>query len=147
MPDPTPNTPLELDTLLPAIQRALPGVDAAAAFSAVMCALEQRLTRGEATHVFKALPLSVRPLVAACTLHRSEAAPKFDERTFLERVAAHASVPVDQAERVARTVLSIAQTRLSPELFEHVASQLPSDLELLWREAWADAHPPAATGT
>jgi uncharacterized protein (DUF2267 family) len=101
-----------------------------------MCAFTQRLTQGEARHVLTDVPLSVGTLFARCVLHRDERASAFDLPSFLETVAAHLNLSADEAEPVARAVLSVIQSCLSPEVVGHVASQLPAELELLWREVW-----------
>lgn len=109
------------------------------ALTAVMCTLAQRLTRGEARHLLVGLPASVSTFFSECALERDEAAETFDLRVFFQRVATQLDIPVEAAEPIARTVISLVQQRLSPEVFEHVASQLPADIELMWREAAASA--------
>jgi uncharacterized protein (DUF2267 family) len=114
-----------LDELRPLVQ---PEVNAHDAFGAVMCALTQRLTRGEALHLLVNVPLAVRPLFASCTLERDEPAEVFDLPELLRRVASKLNVSVEEADPIARAVLVVVQRRLSPEVFEHVASQLPADI-------------------
>lgn len=123
-----------LDKLRSLVQ---PEVNAHDAFGAVMCALTQRLTRGEARHVLVNVPLAVRPLFAPCTLERNEPAETFDLPELLRRVASKLNIPVEEAEPIARAVMVVVQCRLSPEVSEHVESQLPADIELMWREAAA----------
>jgi uncharacterized protein (DUF2267 family) len=123
-----------------------PHVRADDALIAVMCTLAQRLTRGEAQHLLVSLPVSVGTFFSNCALQRDEAADTFDLRGFFDRVALRLKIPVDAAEPITRRVISLVQRRLPPEVFEHVASQLPADIELMWREAAVAAGPASAQG-
>jgi uncharacterized protein (DUF2267 family) len=92
------------------------------------------------------LLVSVSTFFSECALQRDEAAETFDLRGFFDRVATRLKIPVEAAELITRTVISLVQRRLSPEVFEHVAGQLPADIELMWREAAASAGAAPAQG-
>lgn len=113
------------------------------ALTAVMCALARRLTRGEARHLIVNLPPSVRVFFSECALERDEPAAAFDLRGLLERVAAPLKISVEEAEPITRAVMAQVQRQMTPDVFDHVAGQLPADIELVWREvAAANAAPP-----
>lgn len=109
-----------------------PGIDAAAAFMAVMCTFAQRLSRGEARHVLLGLPITLRPLVTSCMLHRDELATPFHRDELVHRVAEHLGTADDVAEDVVRAVFSAVKTCLPSKDVEDAASQLPGDLRALW---------------
>lgn len=133
--------------IIQALSRVLPRhVRADEALSAVLCALTQRLTRGEAIHVLVNLPASVRTFFAECVLEREEPADTFELSELFERVATHLGIPVEEAELIAREAISLVQPRLSREVFEHVAAQLPADIELMWREVAGSARAMPAQG-
>jgi uncharacterized protein (DUF2267 family) len=106
------------------------GTDAAAA---VMCVLAQRLSGGEARDLVMTLPEGLRPRVQACARHRGERGEAFDYDEFLRRVAAHLDVSGAMAEEITRTVFAAVGRTLPVKERQDVASQLPWDLEQLWR--------------
>jgi uncharacterized protein (DUF2267 family)/quercetin dioxygenase-like cupin family protein len=110
------------------------GASPADAFTAVMCALCDRLSGGEARDVLLGLPASVRPLVEQCVVHRGETAAVFDRRQLLRRIGSHLGIDDDHAADLARAVFG-AVKRVLPEKEVHdVTSQLPADLVELWLE-------------
>jgi uncharacterized protein (DUF2267 family) len=108
-----------------------PGVRGADAAAAVLCVLEQRLSGGEARDLV--VPERLRPGVQACARHRGERGEAFDYDEFLRRVAAHLDVSGPEAEEIARTVFAAVRRTLPVKQRQDVASQLPWDLEQLWR--------------
>jgi uncharacterized protein (DUF2267 family) len=112
-----------------------PGIDGAAAFMAVMCIFSQRLSGGEARHVFLGLPGTLRPLVTSCMLHRDEPAPRFDRDELLRRVSEHLGTSAAAAEDITRTVFAAVKRCLPAKDIEDAASQLPPSLRALWLEA------------
>jgi uncharacterized protein (DUF2267 family) len=71
--------------------------------------------------------------VHACARHRGERGEAFDYDEFLGRVAAHLDVSWPAAEEIARTVFAAVRRMLPVKERQDVASQLPQDLEQLWR--------------
>jgi uncharacterized protein (DUF2267 family) len=124
------------EQVLAAIERAMrsppPGVDGAAAFTAVMCILAQRLSGGEARHISLALPSTLRSLVTPCALHRDEPAEPFGSVEFFRRVAAHLGTSELAAEAIAHAVFASVKRILPLQEIEDIASQLPLDLRALW---------------
>jgi uncharacterized protein (DUF2267 family) len=110
-----------------------PGVRGAGAAAAVLCVLEQRLSEGEARDLVVTLPEGLRPRVQACARHRGERGEAFDYDEFLRRVAAHLDVSGPKAEEITRTVFAAVRRTLPVKEQQDVASQLPWDLEQLWR--------------
>jgi uncharacterized protein (DUF2267 family) len=108
-------------------------ISAGEAISAVMCALTERLTSGEAHELLEALPRSVRPLFARCDGHRGRRpVAKLDRAEFLDRVARHLAVTPAHAELVCAAVFEAVSDELPPKLADDVAHQLPRDLQELW---------------
>lgn len=112
-----------------------PGVDAAAAFLAVMCLFSKRLSGGEARHLYLALPSTLRPLLTGCMIHRDERPDAFDRAQLIRRVARHFAVTESSAERISRAVLRATKRCLPPKEVGDAASQLPPDLRELWLTA------------
>ena len=82
------------------------------------------------------LPEGIRPRVQACARHRGERGEAFDYDQFLRRVAARLGVSAPKAEEIARTVFAAVRQTLPVKEQQDVASQLPWDLEQLWRSTW-----------
>ena len=110
-----------------------PGVRGTDAAAAVLCVLAQRLSGGEARDLVVTLPEGLRPRVQACARHRGERGEAFDYDEFLRRVAAHLDVSWPKAEEITRTVFAAVRRTLPVKEQQDVASQLPRDLEQLWR--------------
>lgn len=110
-------------------------IDVADAFMAVMCTFTQRLSGGEARHVLLGLPSSIRPIVTACMLHRSEIPDVFDREELMRRAADHLGTDAESAELVVRAVLRAVKECLPQKDLEDTATQLPHDLRTLWSEA------------
>lgn len=125
----------EADALLREVETSgalPPGVSADAAVSAVLCTLAMRLSGGEASDFFAALPEGIRPLMRTCTLHQGISAQLFDKAGFVRKVAHHFGVRDEQAEPLARAVLRATRTRISEGELHGVEGQLPKELKELW---------------
>jgi uncharacterized protein (DUF2267 family) len=110
-------------------------IDGGAVFAAVMCIFSQRLSGGEARHVWLALPNTLRALVTACMLHRDEAAVPFSRDEFLHRVSEHLGTPAALSEKLVRIVFAAVKRCLPDREIQNAASQLPPDLRILWLES------------
>jgi uncharacterized protein (DUF2267 family) len=106
------------------------GTDAAVA---VLCALTQPLSGGEARALVVTLPEGLRPRVQACARHRGERGEAFDYDEFPRRVAAQLGVSAPKAEEITRTVFAAVRRTLPVKEQQDVASLLPWELEQLWR--------------
>lgn len=109
-----------------------PGIDGAEAFTAVMCIFSQRLSGGEARHLWGDLPATLRPSVRSCMIHRAEAAAIFDRHELVHRVATHLGTNAHDAEDVIRAVFVAVRSCLPAKDVHDVASQLPRDLREMW---------------
>lgn len=108
------------------------GVHGEDAFSAVMCALSERLSGGEARDLLLGLPHSLRPFVDSCIMHRPEAGRVFGCNELLRRVEDHLHVDASRAEATVHAGLSEVKRVLPEKAVLDVASQLPADLLELW---------------
>jgi uncharacterized protein (DUF2267 family)/quercetin dioxygenase-like cupin family protein len=127
-----------------------PGTSAENAFSAVMCALCDRISGGEARDLLLGLPESVRPLLERCVVHRGEPSAVFDRDQLLQRIAAHLGTEPSTAERITRAVFAAVRRVLPEKEILDVASQLPAELVDLWQPDGAkkrDARPARAAST
>lgn len=125
----------EADALLREVETSgalPPGVSADAAVSGVLCTLAMRLSGGEASDFFAALPQGIRPLLRTCTLHQGITAQLFDRAGFVRKVAHHFGVDDDAAEPLARAVLRATRARISEGELHGVEGQLPKELKELW---------------
>jgi uncharacterized protein (DUF2267 family) len=123
-----------------ATRAALPvQVTAEAATAAVMCALTQRLTTGQANALVQALPPPVATLFGTCVQHRVGPVSGMRRPEMLEAIAAHLGVSPARAEAICRAVLSAVRDTLPPEVAANVVAQLPADLGKLWQ---AGTEPP-----
>ncbi|MBX3207749.1 MAG: DUF2267 domain-containing protein [Labilithrix sp.] len=103
------------------------------AITAVMCALMDRLTAGEAHYLIEAMPASMRPFFATCVRHRAgQPTMRIDHVEFLERVAEHLGVTPAHAELVCEVVFDAVRSELPDKLVDDVAHQLPRGLQQLW---------------
>lgn len=112
-----------------------PGVTSSAAFSAVMCALAERLSAGEVDDVLLSLPEGIRELVAQCSLHRGERGIVFGRQGLVDRVAEHLAIDQLDALPVITGVFATVKRILPWKEVSDVTSQLPSDLRELWLAA------------
>lgn len=113
--------------------RLPPEVAPEEAIAAVMCALVDRLTAGEAHYLFEALPASMRSTFATCVRHRTgKLTLKLNRTEFLERVAEHLGVTPSHAEIVCEAVFDAVRSELPDQLVGDIAHQLPRGLQELW---------------
>ncbi|NBD10254.1 DUF2267 domain-containing protein [Corallococcus silvisoli] len=111
---------------------ALPPALAECAAVSVLGALERRLMPDGARNLESQLP---RLLVAF--LPPAEERPprtrRFGREALVESVAEDLQMPVERAELVVRSVLRAFQDQISEGEADKVASNLPADLQALWR--------------
>ncbi|MFE6286461.1 DUF2267 domain-containing protein [Streptomyces sp. NPDC057877] len=108
------------------------------ATEAVLTTLAERLPSGLAHHMAAQLP----PGLAVSVLQATEPqAERFDLTTLAGRVAARAGTNEDTAVREATAVFEVLDAALAPELMDHVAEALPSDIRELLPVARADEGP------
>ncbi|MDA8165996.1 MAG: DUF2267 domain-containing protein [Desulfobacteraceae bacterium] len=113
-------------------QEMLPaGVEAADAVAAVLCALAQRLSAGEARQLIDALPFWLGPMLRPCAVHFEAAAP-FARGEFLARVAEHLQVESEAAGPLTGAVFAAVRKRLPPKEINDVRTQLPQELREWW---------------
>ena len=94
--------------------------------------LSFRVSRGEAQDMAGALPPTLREIVQPCAVHRAERPDIFGRVEFLETLAQHLQITIDQGAAVARAVFSAIQTEMPIDEVMSVEGQLPSDLQQLW---------------
>lgn len=117
------------------------------ATAAVLCALTQRISAGEAEQFLNELPAGMRGLLGPCVVHREGAVERFGEAGFFARVGNHLQIGPEEAERVTETVFAAVRARLSGREIRHIESQLPADLKTLWLPPSAHPTPPKAEFT
>jgi uncharacterized protein (DUF2267 family) len=125
--------PVDPHPILTQIEKTVPlpeGVTGVGAFTVVMRVLTHRLSRGEARHLVERLPADLKPLVEGALEGRGEEPEVFDLSDFLARV--HKLLLVDDPEQVSRAVFRAVYEYLPADVFEHVMSQLPGELQDLW---------------
>jgi uncharacterized protein (DUF2267 family) len=110
-----------------------PHLKAPEAAGAVLCTLSRRLRGVEAQNLARALPPTLRGVVQPCVLHRDEQPELFDREQFLDTLARHLQIQVDEAATVARTVFTVIQGQMSREEISMIEGELPVDLRELWR--------------
>ncbi|MBI2893852.1 MAG: DUF2267 domain-containing protein [Deltaproteobacteria bacterium] len=140
--------PIEAPSFLRSVEEEveLPAhVTARDAVRAVFCTMADRLA-GERP---AATPPILEPLLRRCARHQGQgrATAIFDRTQVLRELAEHVGVGPEQAERIARAVLSALRGRLTEEEREDVAAGLPDDLVYLWRGPSPRAAHAAAVGS
>lgn len=111
------------------------GIAPSAAFTAVMAALFERLSAGEALDVLIGLPDELRPLLEGPALDRPERPRTFHRDELFTIVAERLHVARDVAARLVPIVLTAAKRLLPMKEIDDVASQLPADLREIWLAA------------
>jgi uncharacterized protein (DUF2267 family) len=90
---------------------------------ATLATLAARITRGEAEDLAAHLPLELQgPLLTG-----KNEADGFDPAEFERRVAEHAGVSEDEAQRGIRAVFATIAEAVSPGEFDDVLAQLPAE--------------------
>lgn len=123
-----------LDEMVGEIIRALT-CDEAFAWSAlaeVLCALEHRLSGGEARLLAEELPWRLRQILRSCQPQAAEPPHPIGRKGFLEHLELRLDVDRGRAEQVAQAVFTAVRRNISPERARDVSAQLPSDLKALW---------------
>jgi uncharacterized protein (DUF2267 family) len=106
------------------------------ALAAVMCVLS-RVSGQEAGGLASALPPAASALLKPCPQHPPDRPDEFGLDGFVERVAGHLQVSLEEAGAITWAVFAVVRRSLAREEIEDVASQLPPDLRNMWRGATA----------
>lgn len=131
-----------LDEMLEDVRRSL-DCDEAFAWSALaetLCALEHRLSGGEARHLFEELPWRLRQVIRGCRPARADAAPRMGVRSFVEHLEARLGVDHRRAEHAILAVCGAVRQHISEEAARDVSAQLPMELKKIW---WGKVAPRA----
>ena len=108
--------------------------EATRAVEAVMCALAQRLAAPEFDQLRELLPEPFRTRLTACERHAVAPRPELrGAEQFYEVVAEDLDRSPDEVEPTVRAVFAAVRAQLGEGEAEDVSSQLPSELEMLWR--------------
>lgn len=110
-------------------QRIAADTEAYRTTAATLHVLMERLSGGEAQRVAHNLP-ELAPLLADGDLDRAAARFGFDE--FLARVMRESGATEDAAHRITQAVFAELRERLDPSVLRGIASQLPSDIFVVW---------------
>jgi len=110
-----------------------PGIEVEEAARAVSCAVLARLDLEQARLVLDALPPPVVARMGRCPIHGGAVSEAFDGATLVRRVAEHLQIGEGSAELLAAAVFRALRAQLPPHPNAAVESQLPSDLQDLWR--------------
>ena len=98
---------------------------------AVLSALADRLTGGEADDIASQLPKGIKEAMLPTT---PEAEP-FGLSEFIERVVSRAGVTPEQAEVGARAVMTTLREAITEGEFKDMMAQLPKEFEQLVQSA------------
>lgn len=98
----------------------------------VLCILTQRIQQGEAGNLEAQLPAKLRELVQTCDRHLDMKPSKVRRAEFITMVADDLSVPPQEAELIARNVLSTVRQHISDGEAGQVEQELPRDMRDLW---------------
>ncbi|WP_338869216.1 DUF2267 domain-containing protein [Myxococcus stipitatus] len=109
-----------------------PAVAERAAVS-VLCAVEQRISRGETRDLEAQLPRKLSELLHRCERHEAAMPGGFGREELLEHVGSDLSLHPDAVAPVVRAVLNAVREQISEGEAEDVMDQLPEDLKELWR--------------
>jgi uncharacterized protein (DUF2267 family) len=104
--------------------------------AAVMCALTERLTAGEAYDLLHGVPKPVARMFEPCVIHR-EGRPtiRVDRAELVDAVAEHLAVTPAHAELICSAVFTAIRAELPAEIVIAVGGQLPHGLKELWLAA------------
>lgn len=103
------------------------------AVGAVMCALTERLTVGQAHQVLARIPPPIAPMFDFCVLHRAgKPTAKVDRAELVAKVGEHLGLTPAHAELVCSAVFAAVRAELPAEVVMAVAAQLPHGLKELW---------------
>jgi uncharacterized protein (DUF2267 family) len=133
---PDPHADRDFKPLLDALAReGLPQRTVATrAVEAVTCALAQRLSGGAFDGLRELLPEPFRGRLVACERHAALPPRPFRSAgAFYEIVAQDLDRSPDDVEATVRAVFAAVRRTISERDAEDVASQLPDELQALWR--------------
>ncbi len=133
---PDPHADADYRALVDALAReGLPRrAEAARAVEAVMCALAQRIAHSDFEDLRELLPHPFRTRLAACERHAVAPRARFRAaEDFYEVVAEDLDRSPDEVEPTVRAVFAAVRAQLPEKDAEDVASQLPGELQPLWR--------------
>lgn len=133
---PDPHEDADYRALVDALAReGLPRrAEAARAVEAVLCALSQRISHADFADLRELLPDPFRSRLAVCERHA--VAPRDRFRTaedFYAVVAEDLDRSPDEVEPTVRAVFAAVRAQLPEKEAEDVASELPGELQVLWR--------------
>lgn len=103
-----------------------------AAVSFVTCTLATRLTRGAACEMRDALPEAIALLLDRCVDERTGPPSPIGRVELVSQTADWLGVTPKTAERICAGILSVVREWLPPPIRDHIAAQLPADLQDLW---------------
>jgi uncharacterized protein (DUF2267 family) len=133
---PDPHEDADYRALVDALSReGLPRrAEAARAVEAVMCALSQRISHADFDALRELLPDPFRTRLAACERHAVAPRDRFrNAEDFYAVVAEDLDRSPDEVEPTVRAVFAAVRAQLSEKDAEDVASELPGELQPLWR--------------
>ncbi|WP_216619031.1 DUF2267 domain-containing protein, partial [Corallococcus carmarthensis] len=111
---------------------ALPSALAESAAVSVLSALERRLMPNGARNLEAQLPRLLVEFLPPPE-ERPPRPHRFGREEFIASVAEDLQMPMDQSELVVRAVLRAFQDQITEGEADKVASNLPADLQALWR--------------
>jgi uncharacterized protein (DUF2267 family) len=133
---PDPHEDADYRALVDALAReGLPRrAEAARAAEAVMCALSQRISHADFDALRELLPDPFRTRLAVCERHAVAPRDRFrNAEDFYAVVAEDLDRSPDEVEPTVRAVLAAVRAQLSERDAEDVGSELPGELQPLWR--------------
>jgi uncharacterized protein (DUF2267 family) len=108
--------------------------EATRAVEAVMCALAQRTAHADFDALRDLLPEPFRTRLAACERHALTPRARLESaEDFYEVVAEDLDRSPDEVEPTVRAVFAAVRAQLPEQDAEDVSTQLPRELEVLWR--------------
>ena len=115
-------------------QRVLPeDVNARDAIASVICVLMGRLSGDEAQNLVDALPPGFKSMLNRCAAHDGKP-EESNYRDFIMEISDHMQLQdATLGDRIARAVFSAVKGQLNRREIGDVNSQMPRDLQDLWR--------------
>ncbi|MYL24777.1 DUF2267 domain-containing protein [Vreelandella massiliensis] len=107
--------------------------EAECATVAVLRTLEERIQPAASKTLEAQLPDKLQTLLDHCQGGKARAPERFGKDTFIARVAEALETTPTEAESIAQRVFATLRSQISDGEVEDVASQLPPDIERLWR--------------
>lgn len=119
---------------------------AARAAALVLCALEERISEGEAAKLEAEVPPGLRELIRDCEIRLGAAADKFGRGELFRRIAYDLGMTAKRVGPVVTGVFTALRETVSAEEAAKVANQLPADLKILWSAPSRSLHAPPIPG-